>query len=319
LPLDPQVERLVEMINSRGIYRSGPFATEAEGRKNFHDFFMTLLEDSNKLWGSVKRKDVLIMGTESKIPLRIYTPPGIQPLPILVYFHGGGWSRGDLDIWDGFCSELSAKSSHIVVSVDYRLSPEYRFPCALNDAYDATVWVSRNGQKYGGDPGRLAVGGDSAGGNLAAAVCLLARDRENFPKIAFQLLVYPALNYVFDTRSYLDNSNTFFLTRERSISNWNNYLSDPSDAGNPYACPSIAPSLAGLPRAMIVTAEYDPLRDEGEEYATRLNRDGVRAKYACYLGMIHPFVLLAPYLDAGKKAIDSMAKEVKDVLGKSNS
>ena len=305
---------LLERIRGSGAYPLPPTSSESEARSRFHDFFMQLVGGTNSFDWLARVDDTTIRGRGSNLKARIYTPIGTGPFPVMIHFHGGGWSRGDLDIWDGFCAQIAIKSLSLVVSVDYRLSPEHRFPDALNDAYDSIVWAAQNAHSLDGDAERLGVIGDSAGGNLAAAASLMARDRQGFPKLSLQILIYPSLAYTFNTRSYLANSDSFFLTRERSIANWNRYLRSPLDARNPYACPSEAESLKGLPRAMVVTAEYDPLRDEGESYARRLASDGVKVSYKCYPGMIHPFVLLAPFIDEGRKAIDDIANEIREAF-----
>ena len=313
MPESKEVELLIEMIKTSGTYPFPPSKSESEARSRFHDFFMKLTSQPSEFEKLERVTDFVINGSGASLRTRIYTPRGKGPFPIVMHFHGGGWTRGDLDIWDGFCAQVSSKSSCIVASVDYRLAPEHRFPAALNDAYDSTLWASRNARSFGGDPERLAVVGDSAGGNLAAAVCLLARDRKR-PRISLQGLIYPALNYSFDTKSYLDFRDSFFLTREKSVANWNSYLGSPDNSKNPYACPLVAQSLRDLPRATVITAECDPLRDEGESYARRLQNDGVRVDYRCYPGMIHPFVLLSLNLSEGKKAIDDLATDIRDAM-----
>ncbi len=234
-------------------------------------------------------QDCEIPGPAGSIALRIYHPALAAPLPIIVYIHGGGWVLGNLDTTDALCRNFANLSQCIVVSTNYRHAPEHKFPAALEDAYAATKWVSENAASFGGDASRLAVCGTSAGGNLAAAVALMARDR-GAPHIAFQVLIVPVTNFSFDTDSYRANADGYVLTREVMEWCWSHYLEHPQDSANPYASPLCAPDLSGLPPAFIATAEYDPLRDEGKAYADRLRDAGVPVEYHCYEGMIHSFL-----------------------------
>jgi len=243
-----------------------------------------------------------IPGRGGAIELRIYTPPGSPPHPILVYFHGGGWVLGDLDRVDRLCHTLSTRAASIVVSVDYRLAPEHPFPAAVEDADDAARWVAENATYIYGDPRRIRVGGDSAGGNLAAAVALTARDR-GFPTLEAQLLFYPVTRYGFETESYRQNAGGYGLSREDMIWFWRQYLKTPEDGENPRASPLLARSHENLPPALIVTAEYDPLRDEGEAYGESLRRSGVPVAVVRYEGTIHGFVTMAKILPEGRDAI----------------
>ena len=219
--------------------------------------------------------DRTIPGPGGDIPIRVYTPKGDTPLPVLVYFHGGGWVICDLETHDGVCRALTNAAGCIVVSVDYRLAPEHKFPAAADDAFAATEWVAANAASFGGDPGRVAVAGDSAGGNLAAVVAQIARARG--PKLAFQLLVYPVTDHDFDTASYSENAEGYFNTRDMMKWFWTNYLPSSSDGADPRASPLRLDDLSGLPAALIITAEFDPLKDEGEAYAARLADAGVAA------------------------------------------
>jgi acetyl esterase len=244
-----------------------------------------------------------IPGPAGTLPVRIYKSGAPSPAPVLVYFHGGGWVCGNLDTHDSLCRALANAARCVVVSVDYRLAPEHPFPAPVEDAYAATAWVSDNGARLGADPTRLAVGGDSAGGALAAAVCLMARDRGG-PAITCQLLNYPATDYAFDTASYVENASGYQLTREGMIWFWNHYLATPADGCHPYASPLRAEDFSGLPPAIVITAEFDPLRDEGEEYARRLMAAGVPVHLLSYPGLIHNFVRMFPILEAGRAAIE---------------
>lgn len=233
-------------------------------------------------------------GPASPVPVRIYTPNGTPtgasggPFPCLVYYHGGGWVFGDLDGVDSICRAVANRAGCKVVSVDYRLAPEHKFPAPFDDCYAALKWVANHGSEIGVDARRLAVGGDSAGGNLAAAVTIKARD-ERGPAIRHQVLVYPVTNHDFGTASYSSNAEGYLLTRAMMRWFWNHYLSSAEDGRNPCASPLIAQSLADLPPALVLTAEFDPLRDEGEAYAARLENAGVNVRLKRYEGLIHGF------------------------------
>jgi acetyl esterase len=257
--------------------------------------------------------DRTIPGPDGPIPIRVYTPPGPAPHPILVYFHGGGWVIGDLETVDATCRALCNRSGCLVVSVDYRLAPEHKFPAAVRDAYAATAWVAAEGGALGGDVRRLAVGGDSAGGNLAAAVALMARDRGG-PTLRFQLLVYPVTDYAFDTLSYRQNGSDYFLTTDMMRWFWNHYLRTEADAQSPYCCPLKVNNLSGLPPALVITAEFDPLRDEGEAYAEKLRRYGVPVTTRRYGGMIHGFFTLTPFMRPAYEAFDLAGQALRSAL-----
>jgi acetyl esterase len=231
-------------------------------------------------------EDREIPGPIGPIPLRIYTPIGSGPFPVTVFFHGGGWVVGDLNGQDADCRSLAHGACSIVVSVNYRHAPEFKFPVPVEDAYAATLWISRNAASFNGDGTRLAVSGMSAGGNLAAAVSLMAKDRKT-PALKFQLLIVPVTNYAFDTSSYAENGEDYILTKGEMEWFWSHYLQNPDDGANPYASPLRAPDLTGLPPAFVSTAQYDPLRDEGLAYAARLRDAGVAVTDRCYEGMIH--------------------------------
>lgn len=241
-----------------------------------------------------------IPGPQGDIPVRIYTPEGIGPFPVLVFFHGGGWVICDLDTHDEACRSLANGTPCIVVSVDYRLAPEHKFPAAVEDCYAATQWVASNAASLNGDPSRIAVGGDSAGGNLTAVIAQLARDRGE-PSLVFQLLIYPATNFNSDTPSSRENADGYFLTRDDMIWFMNHYLNSPDDRNSPLASPALAADLSGLPPALVITAEYDPLRDEGEQYGQMLKEAGVPVTISRYNGMIHGFVTF-PGFDQGERA-----------------
>ncbi len=252
-------------------------------------------------------KDRTMAGPAGEIPLRIYMPAGNKALPILLYFHGGGFVVGDLDTVDFRCRLLADWAGCVVVSVDYRLAPEHPYPAAVEDCFAATVWAAEQAAALGADADRIAVGGDSAGGNLAAVVALLAKEHGG-PKLCFQYLVYPVTDATTETVSYHENGSGYGLTKDAMVWYWDNYAPDLARRSEPYASPLRAPDLSGLPPALVVTAEFDPLRDEGEAYAARLREAGVPVELRRYDGMVHGFLGQTGVSDLSKQAtIDSVA------------
>ena len=248
-----------------------------------------------------------IPGPAGELPVRIYRPDAARPMPLLVYFHGGGWVIGDLDSHDGTCRSIANLAGACVVSVDYRLAPEHRYPAAADDCYAATAWAAANTDALGAEASRLAVGGDSAGGNLAAVVALMARDR-GAPALRAQILTYPVTDFDFSTESYRANGTGDFGLSEPGMRwFWDCYLQRPEDGAQPYASPMRATNLTGLPRALVITAEYDPLRDEGEAYGRRLEAAGVPTTVKRYDGVVHGFVGQAAAVPEGRQALEQIA------------
>jgi acetyl esterase len=248
------------------------------------------------------------------IPVRVYRPSAAQDLPALVYFHGGGFVICNLDTHDRACRMLANASGCVVVSVDYRLAPENKFPAAVEDAYSATRYVAEHASEFGVDPSRIAVGGDSAGANLATVVTLMARDRGG-PALKFQLLIYPVTDFTeHATQSERDYGQGHFLEEEQMDWFADQYFATQADRHSPYASPSKASDVRGLPPAMVITGECDPLRDQGEAYAEQLRSAGVAVALKRYEGMIHPFVSLAGIVDAGRDAINDSASAMRQAL-----
>jgi acetyl esterase len=252
-------------------------------------------------------EDRRISGPDGPVGVRIYRSTSAGPLPVLVYLHGGGWVLGNCDTCDPLCRALANAAPCVVVSVDYRLAPEHKFPAAHRDSFATTEWAIANAAALGGDPTRVVVGGDSAGGNLSAAVALQARDQRG-PRLAGQLLIYPALDYSFDTLSYRENAKGFYLSRTDVMWFWDHYLPNDAAHGDPYACPLRSTDLSGLPAAAVITTEFDPLRDEAEMYAARLIAAGVSTWGKRYPGTTHGFMAMATELDIGKRGIEDAAR-----------
>jgi acetyl esterase len=304
--LDPAVRQLLEAAEAEGNPPLESFSPE-EARK--------LAIESLKTAGGTPEpvrsiENLRIPGPDCEIPIRIYTPDAPAPRPALVYFHGGGWVVCDLDTHDVVCTAIAHRAGAVVIAVDYRLAPEHKFPAAVTDSYAATAWVASNAKRLGIDPKRISVGGDSAGGNLAAVVSLKSRDQDG-PAIELQVMVYPVTDLSsFATPSYQEFGENHYLTKSEMEWFRDHYLRSMEDARDPHASPLLTLDLSELPPALIITAECDPLRDEGEAYAKRLANDGVAVTYTCYPGMIHPFFSLSGAIPQAFDAIQQVANAV---------
>jgi acetyl esterase len=262
-------------------------------------------------------EDSIIPGPAGQIPVRVYTPEGEGPFPILVYNHGGGWVIGGLDTHEGTCRSIANSAGCVIVSVDYRLAPECKFPAAVEDSYAALEWVTANARSINGDPARIAVGGDSSGGNIAAVVAILARDR-NGPRLCHQLLIYPVTDVsCLDTDSYRQFAEGYMLTKADMAWFRDHYVRSPEDARSPLVSPLLADDLSRLPPALVITGEFDVLRDEGEAYAKRLNEAGVPARCSRYNGMIHGFFSMEAIMDRAIDAINEAAAALREAFGTS--
>lgn len=302
MPLDLQADAFLQQLAAAG----GP-PLNALSVTEARQALLTLFAPSGEREPVHKVEDRKIPIPGGPMPVRIYTPSSGGRLPVLVFFHGGGWVLGDLETHDAPCRTLANAAGCMVVAVDYRLAPEHKFPAAAEDCYAATKWVVLNAATLGGDPTRIAVGGDSAGGNLAAAVTLMARDR-GAPSFTYQVLVYPVTDYAFTSASYRENADGYLLTTDLMQWFWHHYLPTEGDGQNPYASPLRDTREAEkLPPALVITAEFDPLRDEGEAYAARLRKAGVPVVLTRYNGMIHGFFSLGTVLEQGKKALAEAA------------
>src|SRR5262245_31087427 len=312
MALDPQVQAFLEVVAQSGRPTYDQLSPK-DARQLFRDTRPAVTPAPPEI-GSVR--NLTADGPHGPIPLRVYRPAGVpdaMPLPALVFFHGGGWVIGDLDTHDVLGRQLTAGSGASVVSVDYRLAPEHKFPAAVDDAWAATRWVAAHAGELGLDGSRLAVGGDSAGGNLATVVALLAREAGG-PRLALQVLIYPVTEVGAETASYRDFAQGYLLTRSGMRWFAAQYLDRPDQMTDWRVSPLRAPSLASLPPALIVTAGFDPLRDEGQAYARRLREAGVRVDSIDYGGMIHGFVPMGRLLDTATHAVTLITGALRQAL-----
>jgi acetyl esterase len=307
MPLDPQARAVLDQMAAMGVR---PIHQVGVERSREMMIQRAKIMNANPL--PVARVEERKMAGPGGQPLtiRFYWPDAPGPLPILVYYHGGGWVQGNLDTHDGQARNLANGAGCLVASVDYRLAPEWKFPDAVEDCYAALGWVADHAGELGGDPSRIAVGGDSAGGNQAAVVSILARDRSG-PKLAFQLLVYPVTDYSFETVSYRENAEGYGLETKAMQFYWDRYLPRPEDGANPLASPMRADDLSGLPPALVLTAEFDPLLDEGEAYAEKLRAAGVPVTLNRYDGMIHGFFGMSRVVDKARQAVDDASAALR--------
>ncbi|GAB3665704.1 alpha/beta hydrolase [Ramlibacter alkalitolerans] len=310
--LHPQARDLLRLIEEKGV---PPMHTlsPADARSYYLERrFFTQPEPPHV----AAMRELEAAGPAGPIRLRSYRPLGTPEdavLPVLVYFHGGGWVIGDLETHDTLCRELCNLSGTAVIAVDYRLAPEHRFPAAVDDAIAATQWISDNAASLKVDANRLAVGGDSAGGNLAAVVALHARDSGRLP-IAFQLLIYPATDQRRNAPSHTSNGQGYLLTKETITYFHDHYFGDDSHDEDWRASPLLAQSHADLPRAFILTAGYDPLRDEGLQYAQKLSEAGSRATLVNFERAVHGFILMGRVMDEANVAVHLCASQLVHAL-----
>jgi acetyl esterase len=313
MPLDPLADKFLKQLaalNLPDIHQGTP----QQGR----EMMLAGIPGLGPPEPVAKVEDRRVPGPLGEIPLRLYWPAGGSSPGAIVFFHGGGWVLGDLATHDHLCRVLANAAGCLVAAVDYRLAPEHKFPAAPEDAFAATAWVQANAASLGidtrsGDGPRIAVVGDSAGGNLAAVVSLMCRDRGE-PSPALQVLVYAATDYNVETPSYRACGQGYMLTRDDMRWFWRQYLAHEEDGYHPYASPLRCDDLTGLPRALVMTAEFDPLRDEGEAYAARLQAAGVPTRLVRYDGMIHGFLRRLTTFPVAKAAVAEIAREVRSAF-----
>lgn len=304
---EPGIRRF--MAESDSLYPADAVAFTMAEQRAFYDRLCAHFRKARPPGVTAEDRDVL--GPGGPIAIRIYRPSPEQGLPVVLYLHGGGKVVGGLDSHDDICAELADRSGTIVVAVDYRLAPEHRFPAAFDDCWSVLEALADGDLGIGAD--RIVVAGDSAGGNLAAVVALMARDRSG-PALRHQVLLYPVVDHDFDRPSYRANADGYLLTRDTMRWFWQQYVADPARRSEGYASPQRADKLEGLPSATVITAEYDPLRDEGEAYAERLRAAGVTTIAMRYDGQIHGFASLLDILDAGKRAVDEIGATLRAEL-----
>lgn len=307
MTLDPQAKAILDQLAAAEgpkLYDLSP----AEAREMYNGMAQ-VFDAVDVPIGAVS--DKLIPGPAADIPIRIYTPVATSgALPVLVFFHGGGWVIGNIATHDKLCRTLANESCCVVVSVDYRLAPEAPFPAAVDDCYAALEWVEKNASEIGGDANRIAVGGDSAGGNLAAVMALKARNDKG-PEIGFQLLIYPVTDARMNTKSYQDFAEGYLLEKRSMEWFFDQYAPEGLDRAQRYLSPLRAQRLKNLPPAYIITAGHDVLRDEGKAYADALKEAGCDVTYVNYEGMVHGFFNMQAVLDTAKTAIKDAARALE--------
>jgi len=302
MPLDPEARTIIERVQAAGI---APWHTQEVGpAREVYEARTRLLAVDPLPVASVE--DIEVPGAVGRLRARVYHPSPGRTLPVLLYLHGGGWVLGSLDTHDQVCRELAAETGGVVIAPAYRLAPEHPHPAALEDAWSVLRWIATHAATVGGDGSRIAVSGDSAGGHLTVALSLLSRDRVG-PRIAAQIPIYPALQPDFDTPSMLANREGYLLTRDDLIWFWGHYLGGQVPGPDGYAAPLLAADVSGLPPALVITAEYDPLRDEGRAWVARLAREGTCVELAEYTGVTHNFVVLPGEMPKGRDAVRRIA------------
>jgi len=306
--LDPQAQALMQLMIDKGVPPVNSM-TPVEARSSYRSRRTFTQPDAPEVF---KVEDKVVSYEGVNVPVRVYHPHAAQSqaaLPGLVYLHGGGWTMGDLDTHDVLCRSLCLQADIVVVSVDYRMGPEHKFPAAYDDTVAAFNWTVAHAASLGIDASSIAIGGDSAGGNLSAAACLGLRGQAVQP--AFQLLIYPATIMWQDTASYHANGKGYMLTQESIAYYTENYLRNREDAKDWRASPQLAESHAGLAPAFVMTAGFDPLRDEGLMYANALSKAGVSAQYICFERQIHGFITMGRVMQEANTAVSLCASVLR--------
>ena len=311
MPLDPQLTELMKRVEQAPPMSAG---TPEQAREMFGRMSALAARfAAPPEVGSVE--DIELPGAAGALPARVYRPAADGPLPTLAFFHGGGFTIGDLDSYDAQCRVLCTEVGAVVVSSDYRLAPEHPYPAAADDALAATRWVGANVPDLGGDAERIAVGGDSAGGNLSAGVAQRLRGDDSMA-LAAQLLVYPATDMVDERPSHEENGSGYFLTRDDMEWFHSNYLPDPEAGREPLASPLRASDLSGLPPTVICTAEFDPLRDDGDAYAAALEAAGVHVIHRRFPGLVHGFFAFGPFSSTADAAVKQVCADLRELLAR---
>lgn len=305
--LDPELAAVVDRVHAAGVPEWHELSVPAARRVEDQVF---TADDPREV---AFVRDLAFDGPAGEVSVRVYYDDPQRPAPVVVFYHGGGWTLGTLDSIGGVCRELAVRGDCVIVSVDYRLAPEHPFPAGLDDAYAALSWAVKNASAFGGDPDRVAVAGTSAGGNLAAAVALRAREFDG-PGVDHQALLYPMTDRNTDRESYQEHGDSPLLTRADVAWFWKQYCRSPIDAANPYASVLRAPDHGDLPSATVVTAGHDPLRDEGRAYSDALNADGTAVEHHHYPSMAHGFLSLTDDVTVADEAMDALTGRLRNEL-----
>ena len=308
--LDPQAKALLDLMIERGVPATHTLSPQ-DARRFYRERRSATQPEPRAV---AELRNLTASGPHGAIALRLYRPTGAaRPAPTLVYYHGGGWTMGDLDTHDVLCRQLADESGFVVVSVDYRMGPEHRFPAAVDDVLAATRWLQAQADELGLDASRFAVGGDSAGGNLAAVVALAWRDAGEAVPLKFQLLIYPATDMRMGSPSHTSNGQGYLLTAD-TIQYFRSHYLAPEEYADWRASPLLHADLSGLPPALVITAGFDPLRDEGRQYADALSAAGSPAQYVCFERQIHGFITMGRLLGEADTAISLCAAALRRSL-----
>jgi acetyl esterase len=311
MPVDPQIRALLD----KGTGVPATHTLPVDVARAQYEARIALMAPPADIAGV---REQTIDGLGGPLRIRIYTPHGTAPFPLLVFFHGSGFVLCSLDTHDGMCRNLCAGAGCVVASVDYRLAPEHKFPAGIEDCLHATRWAAAHAAELGANPIRIAVAGDSAGANMAAVTAVRVRD-ESGPALCGQLLLYPVTDYhTPGTPSYKENAENYGLTRDTMVWFWAHYLNDESESAHPHACPLRTRDLSGLPPALVITAEYDPLRDEGEFYAAKLRTAGVPTAVTRYDGVNHGFMFWVGVVDKAGVAMNEACEWLRGVFAGSH-
>lgn len=303
MPVNPKIQFFLDQMNTMPV--SFERLTPEVMRNSENSALVSMQKEPVE-----KVEDRTISLTGRELPIRIYTPKGEAPFPALIFYHGGGWVLGSIESHDAICRELANMASCIVISVEYRLAPEHKFPSAVDDAYESLEWVASHADELGIDASKMAVGGDSAGGNLATVACLISKERSG-PKVVHQFLLYPSTGPAADYPSMTENAEGYLLTKDMMSWFQKHYIENPEDQTNPYLSPILSENLEDLPPATILTAQFDPLRDVGIAYAEKLKEHGVAVYHRNYDDLIHGFANFTSFVPEAREAVAEGAEQLK--------
>lgn len=308
--LHPEAEELLEELGGLNIPPAHAQSPAGARRASNQLFIKHRGDEPRPNVGKIH--EVTVEGSEADIPVRVYEPEEEGPRPIVIHYHGGGWVRGTVDTYDEFCRYLTTELGCLTLAPDYRRAPEHSFPAAVVDSYDTLLWAAEFADGFGGDTSRIAVAGDSAGGNLSAVIALMARDQDG-PLLSHQVLLFPATNYAFDTDSYEQHAEDPVLPKASMEWYWDHYLERELDGHHPYASPLQARDLRDLPPATVITVEFDPLQDEGRAYANRLDDADVPVNHQYYEDMFH-LTHLFPELERSREMREEIVNDLEETF-----